>query len=278
MFRRPARSLAIGVAALVALPLAACSSDDAASSSADTATATIAAAAPTSTTTSTAPEPATRSWIANVLPTVRQVIVHESPNGPHLHLDTSGTGGFVPVVIPNPLPSGAPTTFHIERRTVAAADGSLWHEVDLPVRPNGSTGWISADDVTLTHTDMSAVISLSAHTLTLSDGDAVLATYPVAVGAAPTPTPTGRFFVKELVEPPNRNGAYGPLAYGLTAHSDALIDTEAFADGVIGMHGTNQPSLIGTDVSHGCVRLRNADVLDLQKRQVPLGMPVTITA
>ncbi len=184
----------------------------------------------------------------------------------------------MPVVIPNPLPSGAPTTFHIARRAVSAADGSVWHQVDLPVRPNGSTGWISADDVTLTNTDMSATISLGAHTLELSVAGVVVATYPVAAGTAETPTPTGTFFVKELVEPTPPNGTYGPRAYGLTAHSEALIDTEAFPDGVIGIHGTNQPKLIGTDVSHGCVRLRNADVLDLEQRQVPLGMPVTITA
>ena len=55
------------------------------------------------------------------------------------------------------------------------------------------------------------------------------------------------------------------------------MDTEAFADGVIGIHGTNEPELIGTDVSHGCVRMRNADILDLEAHQVPLGMPVNIT-
>jgi len=64
----------------------------------------------------------------------------------------------------------------------------------------------------------------------------------------------------------------------LSAFSPTLVDTEAFADGVIGIHGTNRPELIGSDVSHGCVRLRNEDVLDLERRQVPLGMPVTITA
>lgn len=73
------------------------------------------------------------------------------------------------------------------------------------------------------------------------------------------------FYVKELVEPPKANGTYGPLAYGLSAFSPTLVDTEAFADGVIGIHGTNRPELIGSDVSHGCVRLRNEDVLDLEQ-------------
>ena len=228
--------------------------------------------------TTAAPEPAYRSWIANVRPEVHSVVVHDAPNGPQLRLDTKGDGKLRPVTIANPLPSGAPTTFRIKQRDVAAG-GAGWHEVYVPVRPNGSTGWIADADVTLTNTDMSATIDLATHQLQLSDQGAVVATYPVAAGHAPdTPTPTGEFYVKELVQPPSPKGAYGPLAYGLSAFSPTLVDTDAFADGVIGIHGTNEPQLIGQNVSHGCVRVRNDDVLDLQRRQVPLGMPVTITA
>ncbi len=48
-------------------------------------------------------------------------------------------------------------------------------------------------------------------------------------------------------------------------------------DGVIGIHGTNDPSSVGRDVSHGCIRLRNADVTYLAER-LPLGTPVRILA
>ncbi len=273
-----AHRLVAAVAALTVLSLTACGSDadsvaDVTPTTAAPGTSTTAAA----TTSTTEPDPASRSWIANVRSEVGSIVIHDSPGGPQLQLDTAGDGTVKPVAISNPLPSGAPATFLIAQRAVEAT-GTLWHEVYLPVRPNGSTGWVADADVVLTNTDMAATIDLATHQLTLSEAGAVIATYPVAAGEAATPTPTGTFYVKELVEPPKANGTYGPLAYGLSAFSPTLVDTEAFADGVIGIHGTNRPELIGSDVSHGCVRLRNEDVLDLERRQVPLGMPVTITA
>lgn len=271
------RSIASLVAACLLAAVVGCSDP------ADTGAVVATTAPPVSTTvadattspTTSEPDPAYRSWIANVRPERTAVTVHESPGGPQLQLDLTGKGGLLPVGITNPLKSGAPTTFLVKQRDVEGA-GARWHEVYLPVRPNGATGWIADDDVVLTNTDMSARIDLTTHTLELSDAGAVIATYPVAAGEPETPTPTGSFYVKELVEPPKANGTYGPLAYGLSAFSPTLVDTEAFADGVIGIHGTNRPDLIGTDVSHGCVRVRNEDVLDLERRQVPLGMPVTI--
>lgn len=271
-------SVTVVLASIAILPLTACSDDTTAAT--DVTPTTIAPGNPSTTvatTSTTEPDPTYRSWIANVRTDIGSIVVHDSPGGPQLQLDTAGDGSVKSVAIDNPLPSGAPTTFLIKQRGVEAT-GVLWHEVYLPVRPNGSIGWVADADVVLTNTDMSATIDLTTHQLALSDQGAVIATYPVAAGATATPTPTGTFYVKELVEPPQANGTYGPLAYGLSAHSDVLIDTEAFADGVIGIHGTNQPDLIGTDVSHGCVRVRNDDVLDLERRQVPLGMPVTITA
>lgn len=270
---------ALLVAVLMAVPLSSCADDTDAVT--DVTPTTASPGSPTTTiaeaTSTTEPDPAYRSWIANVRTDLGSIVIHDSPGGPQLQLDVAGNGSVKPVAIDNPLPSGAPTTFLVKERGVEAT-GVLWHEVYLPVRPNGSTGWVADADVVLTNTDMSATINLTTHQLDLSDQGAVIASYPVASGATATPTPTGTFYVKELVEPPQANGTYGPLAYGLSAHSDVLIDTEAFADGVIGIHGTNQPALIGTDVSHGCVRVRNDDVLDLERRQVPLGMPVTIIA
>lgn len=233
---------------------------------------TTAAAAPTTT---TSPLGGGLSYIANIRPAVKSVTIRSEPNGPQLQLDTKGTGDLVGVSVPNPLPSGAPTKLLLRRRSVEAG-GSTWSEVMLPVRPNGSTGWINDEDITVTTTELSAVVTLSEHRLDLLDGTKVIATYPVAVGTAENPTPTGSFFVKELVAPQNGNGSYGPIAYGMSAFSPTLVDTEAFADGVIGIHGTNKPELIGTDVSHGCVRMKNEDILDLQSHDLPLGMPVRV--
>jgi len=270
---RPVAAFAV---CLVLVPLASCGDGDAATPTPPTTQAPRSTTAAPETTT-TEPAPAYRSRIASIRPDVASVVVHESPGGPQLQLDTAGDGTLRPVTVPNPLPSGAPTTFLVEERGTDA-DGAEWLRVHLPVRPNESLGWIPATDADVRDTDMAAAIDLGDHLLTLTDAGRVVATYPVAVGLPDTPTPTGRFYVKELVEPTNGNGAYGPIAYGLSAFSPTLVDTEAFADGVIGIHGTKWPQLIGTDVSHGCVRMRNEDILDVEAHQVPLGMPVTITA
>ena len=42
------------------------------------------------------------------------------------------------------------------------------------------------------------------------------------------------------------------------------------------MHGTSQPGLLPGRVSHGCVRMKNADILKLEKL-MDVGTPVTIT-
>ena len=67
---------------------------------------------------------------------------------------------------------------------------------------------------------------------------------------------------------------YGPLAFITSATSPTLTDWPG--GGIVGIHGTNQPGLIPGRISHGCVRLRNADILRLAKL-MPVGTPLTIT-
>ena len=45
--------------------------------------------------------------------------------------------------------------------------------------------------------------------------------------------------------------------------------------GPVGIHGTNEPWLIGKAISHGCVRMHNKDILEVS-RLVPTGSPVVI--
>ena len=88
------------------------------------------------------------------------------------------------------------------------------------------------------------------------------------------PTPGGIYYLKELLQPPSPNGPYGTYAYGLSGFSNVL---ESFngGPGVIGIHGTNDPSAIGTDVSSGCIRLNNAVIERLVNDiGLPLGTPV----
>jgi hypothetical protein len=149
-----------------------------------------------------------------------------------------------------------------------------WIRVYLPTRPNGSQGWVRARAVRMYTNGYRIVVRLRSHKHRLWRRTKVVATYPVAVGTRSTPTPLGLFYIVELLKPDNPNGSYGPYAFGLSAHSQRL-KTFAGGDGRVGLHGTNQPSLIGSSVSHGCIRLRNAAVRRLAKI-LPLGTPVLI--
>jgi lipoprotein-anchoring transpeptidase ErfK/SrfK len=119
----------------------------------------------------------------------------------------------------------------------------------------------------------------------VTNGSNVVYTGPVAVGATdpplpdvgkPTPTPTGEYYLRILLQAPDPNTVYGPFAYGLSSHSDSL-DQFAGSDAEIGIHGNNDPSVLGTNATHGCIRMDNAAITMLSK-QLPLGTPVDIVA
>ena len=93
------------------------------------------------------------------------------------------------------------------------------------------------------------------------------------MGKPSTPTPSGTFYLDALMKPRSPDTVYGVYAYGLSGYSN-VITTWRWG-GVIGLHGTNEPSSIGHPVSHGCVRLRNQDISALV-RILPLGTPVAI--
>jgi hypothetical protein len=179
-------------------------------------------------------------------------------------------GGKVLRTFGNPQPSGAPLVFLLDKTE------KDWHRVFLPARPNGSTGWVRAADVRVRGVPYRVDVLRGAHRLRLYDRDKLSKEYPVAIGTKDTPTPGGTFYLKELIKPTNAGGVYGPYAYGLSGYSDVL-KSFAGGEGVIGIHGTNDPSVIGTDVSHGCIRLRNDDITYLAKL-LPLGTPVRILA
>jgi len=157
-----------------------------------------------------------------------------------------------------------------------------WLQVLLPVRPNGSTGWIRRTDVELASHDFRMLVDLGAHRLMVYQGDSIFATEPIAVGTQDTPTPGGLYYTKELLQPSDDSGRlipdgpYGPYAYGLSGYSDVLYNF-AGGDGVIGIHGTNEPASLGHDVSHGCIRLSNEAITKLATT-LPIGVPVEITA
>ncbi len=108
------------------------------------------------------------------------------------------------------------------------------------------------------------------------DGTKTVLDVPVGIGKSKTPTPGGTFYITELIEALDPKGPYGPYAFGLSGFSDQL---ESFngGDGVIGIHGTNDKSTIGKDVSSGCIRMTNEAITSLVG-VLPLGTPVQILA
>jgi len=172
--------------------------------------------------------------------------------------------------IANPNENGAPLVFLVQE------DKGDWLRVLLPVRPNGSTGWIRAADVRLGRHGYRIVVELASHRITVTDGASVFLTEAIGVGTSSTPTPGGLYYVKELLRPPTPNGPYGPYAYGLSGFSNQLTSF-AGGEGVIGIHGTSDPSSIGKDVSFGCIRMSNSGITRMAAR-LPLGTPVEIRA
>jgi hypothetical protein len=168
-----------------------------------------------------------------------------------------------------------PNVWHDRLVLLATARSGDWFKVLLPVRPNGSSGWVAASSVQLGWDPYRVVVDRRAHRLTLYDaGHPVLRT-PVAVGSPATPTPRGTFYLTSLLQPPDPAGGYGPYAFGLSGFSPVL-KSFAGGPGELGLHGTNDPASIGHSVTHGCIRVSNRVITALAGR-LPLGTPVVVT-
>jgi len=154
------------------------------------------------------------------------------------------------------------------------ADGSEWVKVRVPMRPHGKVGWVPRESLGLIYTVRTRLEIDRAHTrATLFREGKRVWSARVGVGAPGTPTPRGRFYIREVLRDFPKGTIYGPLAFGTSAYSRQLTDWPG--GGVIGIHGTNQPKLIPGRPSHGCVRVRNPDIRRLAKL-MPLGTPVVI--
>ena len=151
--------------------------------------------------------------------------------------------------------------------------GRMWVRIRLPGRPNGRSGWVrraTLGDTQVTHTAL--LVDKHALTATVLENGRATWRVPVGVGTARSPTPAGRFYVRELIELKPATTAYGPYIYGTSGYAKL---SEYPGGGIIGIHGTSQPGSIPGRPSHGCVRMRNADVRELTKR-LPIGAAVRI--
>jgi lipoprotein-anchoring transpeptidase ErfK/SrfK len=176
---------------------------------------------------------------------------------------------------------GALARFGLENRngvdTVFAVAGvscdARWLHVLLPLRPNGSSGWVRADHVRRIPVRTRIVVDLSARSLRFYRDGKLRLRATVAVGSPATPTPVGRYYVNQRLIPADANGPFGPGAIGISAFSPVL--TGWAQGGPVAIHGTDEPWSIGRAVSNGCIRLPNA----IDKKlfwQTPAGTPVLI--
>jgi lipoprotein-anchoring transpeptidase ErfK/SrfK len=219
---------------------------------------------------------------------------------------------LAPVVMPTPAPSGSPQpqyerwTVGIARRPITVlrrpADGAPvltrlpmvtpadyptvvlvdevrevhgvpWYRVWLAVPPNESRGWVRDGQMAFYTTASKIVIDLSQRELMVYRRGELLNTFPVAVGRPGLETPTGHFFITQKLRPPDPSGVYGVLQLGTSATQPKL---NGWPDGgLVAIHGTNEPGLIGKAISHGCVRMKNAAVQEVSSL-VPAGSPVII--
>jgi lipoprotein-anchoring transpeptidase ErfK/SrfK len=151
--------------------------------------------------------------------------------------------------------------------------GGRWVKIRVPMRPNGTTGWVPRDALRQ-YTVVRTLLVVNRTTLraTLYKSGRKILQVPVGVGKASTKTPAGHFWIREKFRV---RGApvYGPYAMGTSAYAPTLTDWPG--GGVVGIHGTNEPQLIPGRPSHGCVRVPNAAITRLY-RLITVGTPVSI--
>jgi lipoprotein-anchoring transpeptidase ErfK/SrfK len=149
-----------------------------------------------------------------------------------------------------------------------------WLHVRLPGRPNGRTGWIRTRATAVTSTPWHIVVDTSRRRVLVFRAGRVVKTFRAVVGKSTTPTPAGTFFVEEAVRL-SRGDVGAPFALALSARSNVL-QTFAGGPGQIALHGlSNVGGVLGTAVSHGCVRLADSAMLWLVGR-IGAGVPVTV--
>jgi hypothetical protein len=156
----------------------------------------------------------------------------------------------------------------------ADAQGRVWVKMRVPGRPNGRIGWVPREALGGFHTThWKVVINLHRRRLVAYlDGHRRFVA-PVGVGRPNTPTPTGQFWIRERFRIAKRSNPYWPWALGTSAYS---ILTDWPGGGIVGIHGDfGEPRKIPGDPSHGCVRMRDADIAKLAPL-ITLGTPVEI--
>ncbi|HEY2214906.1 MAG TPA: L,D-transpeptidase family protein [Acidimicrobiales bacterium] len=218
-----------------------------------------------------------------VVPQVKVVEASEFPTVPDGGTLVATTDGAIPG---SPTP-GAPTNQVVPANWYGypsilpvVATAPNWVEVRLAQRPNQSTTWVPAKDVTFSVTPYKIVVDLTTEHLVVYQFGKQVMNFPAGIGAPDDPTSTGQYFVTMQVPAPN--AGYGPFVLVTSAHSNTITDWEDSGDAIIAIHGpitSYDDDLIGTTgaaISHGCIRLHDADLAQLA--MIPAGTPVDIMA
>lgn len=206
---------------------------------------------------------ATEAWIARVVTPIDA-------------LRQPGTGSVV-THVPTQARWNGGTVALLVLDTATAADGSLWLRVRLPIRPNGASGWVPADETELSPTPYRIEILTRERIVRFLEAGRVVRTFRAVVGAPQWPTPRGLFAVSERVPQPNPKAFFGPWALHLTAFSNALMRFDG-GPGTVAIHGRGGASLLdplGSARSHGCIRINNRAIDYIEARAIE-GTPVQI--
>jgi hypothetical protein len=182
-----------------------------------------------------------------------------------------GGGAFARFALRNA--NGVQTVFGVLGAVVGRSCRPTWYRVQLPMRPNGSTGYVHAFAVWVEKVRTRIEVDVSRRRLTFYLRGRAIVIARTAVGASATPTPIGRFYVNQKLIPSSPYGPFGPGAIGISAFSNVL--TGWTQGGPVAIHGTNAPWSIGRAVSNGCIRVPNP-VLRRLFRNAPTGTPVIV--
>ncbi len=220
-----------------------------------------------------APEPALDVPEPQALRGERDVSLWTVVRRPVAARSAPGPGGELVTTLGLRTPEDTPNPVLVLGRS-EGSDGRTWVRVRLATLPNGSTGWVPRRALGGYRTVRTRLfVDLGRFRMTLKLGGKTVFSAPIGVGQKRWPTPRGEFFIRnQLVR--YRSPFYGPLAFGTSARSAVLTDWPG--GGFVGIHGTNRPDLIPGAISHGCIRLRNPDILRLS-RLMPVGTPITIS-
>ncbi len=164
-------------------------------------------------------------------------------------------------------------------RVLQGSEGDEWALVELPVRPNGSRGWIRTENFNWSTVRHHVLIDVSDRLVALFDGDDLVTYTRAIVGKSTTPTPTLRGFIVEKLpnhSQQNASAVLGDWILMLSFFSEAL---DSFSGGLprIALHGTHIPERVGEALSNGCIRIPN-NIIEVIARTAPLGTVVNISA